>query len=95
MLKFVQIVAICVLSQLGLAQAQDTQISVLLGQPTQIPLKIKVASDTTRCNLEVAIPGQNKFEREVSAPDFQTILSCSYLLLLQPLLQAYAYPRHW
>jgi hypothetical protein len=74
MLKLLQVLVICALSQLGLAQAQDTQISVMLGQPTQIPLKIKVANDTTRCNLEVAIPGQNKFEREVSAPDFQTIL---------------------
>lgn len=74
MLKFVQVLVICFLSQLGLAQAQDTQISVLLGQPTQIPLKIKVSNDTSRCNLEIAIPGQNKFEREVSAPDFQTIL---------------------
>lgn len=74
MLKFVQVLVIFFLSQLGLAKAQETQISVLLGQPTQIPLKIKVSNDTTRCNLEIAIPGQNKFEREVSAPDFQTIL---------------------
>ena len=72
--KVTRLIAICALSYFGLAYSQDSQISVMLGQPTQIPLKIKVANDTTRCNLEISIPGQNKFEREVSAPDFQTLL---------------------
>jgi hypothetical protein len=72
--KVTRLIAICALSHLGLAHSQDSQISVMLGQTTQIPLNIKVANDTTRCNLEISIPGQNKFEREVSAPDFQTLL---------------------
>ena len=74
MLKLARVVAICVLSHLGIAQSQDSQISVMLGQPTQIPLQIKAGNNTTRCNLEISIPGQNKFQREVSSPDFQTIL---------------------
>ena len=74
MLKLTRVVAICFLSHLGIAQSQDSQIYVLVGQPTQIPLKIKAENATTRCNLEISIPGQNKFEREVSEPDFQAIL---------------------
>ena len=68
------LIAVSAFCHLGTAHSQDSQVSALIGQPIQIPLKIKVGNETTRCNLEIAVPGQNKFEREVSTPDFQTII---------------------
>ena len=67
-------IVLAVLTFASLSFAQDSQMTVLQGQISQVPIKIKAANDSSRCNIEIAVPGQNKFEREVSAPDFQTLI---------------------
>ena len=56
------------------AQSQDLQVSLPVGVQSQVPLKIKPSADSAKCNIEISVPGQNKFEREMSAPEFETLI---------------------
>lgn len=53
------------------AQSQEVQLELPIGVQSQVPLQIKLPSETGKCNIEISVPGQAKFEREVNAPNFQ------------------------
>ena len=56
------------------AQSQEVQLELPVGVQSQVSLQIKLPNETGKCNIEITVPGQAKFEREVTAPNFQALV---------------------
>ena len=60
------------------AQSQEVQLELPVGVQSQVSLQIKLPNETGKCNIEITVPGQAKFEREV--PIINDLCLDKYLL---------------
>ena len=75
-MNYNKLLSISLFSMLAIssAQSQEVQLELPVGVQSQVSLQIKLPNETGKCNIEITVPGQAKFEREVTAPNFQALV---------------------